>query len=588
VEDWDFGLTTRGREPKPALAAVRSAFSQIPFRVETSWPKISVVVCTHNGSQTLAECLREVLRVDYPNYELIVVDDGSTDNSKVIASQFACRLISTRNAGLSSARNTGLAAATGEIVAYLDDDAYPDPHWLKYLAEAFNSTSHCGIGGPNLVPPEDPAVAQCVGNAPGGPIHVLLTDTVAEHIPGCNMAFRKSSLTKIGGFDPLFHTAGDDVDLCWRLQEMGWTIGFSPAAVVWHHRRKSIRAFLKQQKGYGQAEAMLQRKWPGKFNVAGNAVWSGRLYGAGLLRALGVQSRVYHGAGGNALFQPLHLSVPSPLSFLRSMPDWSLIILFLVGLSALGGLWPKLFLALPLLALLVGLSAYQAATSAGQATRFGSVGFSPVRIFGLRLLTFLLCLLQPIARLWGRLSGTLLPGRSKSPPTLAFVAQQEVHFWSQGWHAPQQSLVSLESAIRAGGDGVVHGGAYDSWDLEVRGGLLGAVRLLMTVEEHGGGRQMFRYRLSPRSTGAARLVLLPLTGLAWAACLDGIWPVAVVLGAICAYLMVCSFLERSSVMAVVLEALEQEHCSHSVRTREVRGWAPIVRQSRFFTASLDR
>src|SRR2546422_6137391 len=87
---------------------------------------------------------------------------------------------STENRGLSCARNTGLQAATGEIVAYLDDDAYPDPHWLTYLAATFMRTTHAGVGGPNLAPAGDGPIAECIAHAPGGPVHVLLTDQEAE------------------------------------------------------------------------------------------------------------------------------------------------------------------------------------------------------------------------------------------------------------------------------------------------------------------------------------------------------------------------------------------------------------------------
>jgi len=99
-----------------------------------------------------------------------------------------------------------------------------------------------------------PSFAAYVAASPGGPTHVLLDDEVAEHIPGCNMAFRREALHAIGGFDPIFRAAGDDVDLCWRLQNKGYKIGFSPAAVVWHFRRNTVRDYLKQQRGYGKAE----------------------------------------------------------------------------------------------------------------------------------------------------------------------------------------------------------------------------------------------------------------------------------------------------------------------------------------------
>jgi hypothetical protein len=137
-----------------------------------------------------------------------------------------------------------MEAATGEIIAYTDDDTRADPQWLSYLAVVFMRTDHAGVGGPNIAPPGDGFVADAVTNAPGGPIHVLLSDREAEHIPGCNMAFRKVCLRELGGFDPQFRAAGDDVDVCWRLQARGWTLGFCPAAMVWHHRRTSVRLNL--------------------------------------------------------------------------------------------------------------------------------------------------------------------------------------------------------------------------------------------------------------------------------------------------------------------------------------------------------
>src|SRR4029077_10206630 len=142
---------------------------------------------------------------------------GSTDAVPEIAAQYDVRLISTRNQGLGRARNEGLAAAQGEIIVYIDDDAYPTPSWLRHLARAFMESDHACVGGPNFVPPEDGWVGQCVADSPGGPLPVLLTDEFAEHVPGCNMAFRRELLVDVGGFDALFRAAGDDVDVCWRI-----------------------------------------------------------------------------------------------------------------------------------------------------------------------------------------------------------------------------------------------------------------------------------------------------------------------------------------------------------------------------------
>src|SRR5439155_8266130 len=169
--------------------------------------------------------------------------------------------------------------------------------------------------------------------APGGPIHVLLTDREAEHVPGCNMAFRASALKAIGNFDPQFRVAGDDVDICWRLHEQGFTIGFNPAAVVWHHRRKSIRGYWRQQRSYGKAEALLERKWPSKYNSLGNVRWSGRVYGNGFALALARRAgRIYHGIWGMAPFQSIYQPAQGPLASLATMPEWYLAIAALAGL----------------------------------------------------------------------------------------------------------------------------------------------------------------------------------------------------------------------------------------------------------------
>jgi GT2 family glycosyltransferase len=254
IEDWDFGLTRRDRSPKHALRVVSQAYAETPFPVDTVWPKISVVVCSYNGSRTIGDCCEGLSQLDYPNYEVLIVDDGSSDDTAAIASAYGFQVISTENRGLSNARNTGLEAASGEIIAYIDDDARPGPHWLTYLAATFLNTDFVGVGGPNITPPEDGLIAECIGHSPGNPTHILLTDQVAEHIPGCNMAFRKTALQAVGGFDPQFRIAGDDVDICWKLQQRGWRLGFNPAAVVWHHRRSSVKAYWKQQLNYGKAE----------------------------------------------------------------------------------------------------------------------------------------------------------------------------------------------------------------------------------------------------------------------------------------------------------------------------------------------
>ncbi len=556
VEDWAFGLTRADRSPKPALEAVREAFAEVPFSANLPWPRISVVVCSYNGARTIRDCFDGLEQLAYPDYEVIVVDDGSTDSTAAIACQYDYRLIRTENRGLSNARNTGLKAATGEIVAYIDDDAYPDPHWLTYLAAWFLNTSHAAMGGPNLAPPGDGPIAECIARAPGGPVHVLLSDCEAEHIPGCNMAFRKDCLEAVGGFDPQFRTAGDDVDVCWRLQERGWTLGFSPAAMVWHHRRNSLRTYWKQQIGYGRAEAMLERKWPEKYNGPGHVRWAGRIYGSGLTRALRWRrARVYHGVWGLAPYQSLYEPAPSLLGSLPQMPEWHLAFALLMGLSALSFVWSPLTLLLPLLVGAALLPLAQAGLSAAHAS-FPDAPPRRAALLKRRLLTAALHLLQPLARLRGRLKEGLTPWRCRGASQPAPLWPVTTSTWSEHWQAPDRRLNSIATALQTEGGCVLRGGEHDRWDLEVRCGFLGAARLLMGVEDHGGG-QFVRLRLWPDVPAWGPVLTVGFAALALGAFHDHAWPAAAVLGLIALLLALRTLQQCTTAMATITRGLRR-------------------------------
>ncbi len=556
VENWGFGLTRADRAPKPALSAVRQAFAEVPFSPNLPWPRISVVVCTYNGARTIRDCFESLERLAYPDYEVIVVDDGSTDATAAIARQYHCRLIQTENRGLASARNTGLKEASGEIVAYIDDDAYPDPHWLTYLAATFLTTSHAAVGGPNLAPPGDGPIAECVARAPGGPVHVLLSDRQAEHIPGCNMAFRKARLEAIGGFDPQFRTAGDDVDVCWCLQERGWTLGFSAAAMVWHHRRNSVRTYWKQQIGYGRAEAMLERKWPKKYNGSGHARWAGRIYGNGLAHVLRWRrARVYHGIWGVAPYQSLYEPAPTLLGALPQMPEWYLLIVILAGMSTVSLVWSQLQLLLPLLVGVVLPSLALASLSAARASFNEAPPRSSARLKR-RLLTAALYLLQPLARLRGRLEYGLTPWRRRGAPGLV-SPWRTCALWSERWQDPDQRLHRIEMDLRAAGAGVRLGGDYDRWDLEVSGGPLASARLLMAVEDHGGGSQFVRFRWRPHGSRGGILLTALFAALTGGAVAAGAWVAGTILAAATLVVALCGVLECARAAALIARAVGQ-------------------------------
>ncbi len=551
VQDWSFGLTTRDRTPKPALQAVKNALAESPFSKQEIWPKISVVLCSFNGSPTIRDTLNGLLKLDYPSFEVIVVNDGSTDSTPKITSEYPFKLINTENRGLSNARNTGIEAATGEIIAFVDDDAYPDDHWLRFLALAFKDGTRVGVGGPNLPVPEDGWKSEAVANAPG-PNPVLLTDRVAEHIPGCNMAFKKDALKEIGEFDPAFRTAGDDVDLCWRIRESGGVIGYSSAAVVWHHRRNSFRKYWKQQDGYGKAESLLEKKWPEKYNEFGQLKWLGRIYGKGVSQDFSsMRERVFFGVWGTAPFQSLYQSSNSLWS-LTLAPEWYLATGFLALVFLLTLTWSVSIIPGALLSAGLATSISQALMNAHSVRTKPKSLLERIR---LHAAIFFLQLLQPLARLKGRLGSGLMPWNWRWTRTRPRFVPLTMKLWRDEWQDSKDTLKDLRSKLRYSATVVKSGGDYDRWDLEVREGRFGGCRLLLATQSYGAGRQLLRYRIIPRYSGVALAMSALFAVISVVAGLSGAWIPGIVSGSVGGILIARTTLETGFAADRLLDVL---------------------------------
>ncbi|MDB6119042.1 MAG: putative glycosyltransferase [Verrucomicrobiaceae bacterium] len=483
VSDWGFGLVTADRQPRIASEVV------IENEPPLAGPRISVVVCTRNGSATLRECLKALEYQSYGNYEVIVIDDGSTDEVPAIAQDFPdVRYQRQEHAGLSVARNLGAQLATGEIIAYTDDDCMADEDWLRYIARAFDDPQWVAAGGPNIPPQARNRIEAVVAAAPGGPSHVLLNDVDAEHLPGCNIAIRKASLDAIGGFQAPFMTAGDDVDVCWRLREAGGKLRFVPGAMVWHHRRFSVRAYLRQQSGYGKAEALLMKHHPRRFGALGGARWRGLIYGDATGSLPPTEGSIFHGPFGTGLFQVIYTSSNAFCWFdVFSGLSWIAVALVLA------------LVGLPVAALSVCcIAAYYAwrRMADGKAAKIQD-----------KALLWFLCLVQPVVREWARLKGMIRlgarPGIKAFRPNILPPRKPakrshkvlELAFWSEAgvgrddW-MHQFREVLMEEHLTARED--------DGWrwfDFE----LLGIVGLSCVTEYHGGQKQLTRVSLSRRS-----------------------------------------------------------------------------------------
>ncbi len=492
IEDWAFGLTTTERTKKDSFRVVRELYSVAPYFPLSRTPKVSVVVASYNGERTLKTCLDSLEKLNYPDYEVILVDDGSTDNSAQIAHlHSSIRYIHHENRGLSTARNTGIDAATGEIVAFTDSDCRADEDWLFYLVSDLLAGNFQGVGGHNFLPPEDSPVAATVMASPGGPAHVMLTDYEAEHIPGCNMAFYKWALDAIKGFDPIFRKAGDDVDVCWRLQQLGCKIGFSHAGFVWHYRRSTVKAYLKQQEGYGEAEALLAAKHPEYFNALGSSMWRGRIYTQAKFGLLLHQPIIYHGVFGSGFFQTLYSPRPSHAVMLLSSLEYHCLLT--VPLLLLSSHFP-LLLAPALTAL--GASFAVCLAAGVQA----DLALKKERLWS-RPLVAALFFLQPLIRGWARYKSQFNLQVKRRKRTKADRSYRnpdqldQICYWSKNGTERYAFLDKVIQEAEKDGWTCKLDTGWNAFDVEILGGHLTVLRLVTVVEELGNQKQFFRCRL---------------------------------------------------------------------------------------------
>ena len=251
------------------------------------------------------------------------------------------------------------------------------------------------------------------------------------------------------------------------------------------------------------------------------------------------------------------------------MPEWYLVIIALAALSALGVLWPPLLLALPILALATAALAFESALGAARGS-FRRAPRSSLNRYKLRSLTAFLYMLQPLARLSGRLRYGLAPWRRRSGPALALPISRTSSVWSESWQSSDERLRAVESALRCEGCTVLHGSAYDRWDLQVRGGLLGVARMRMAVEEHGGGKQFVRFHSWPKYSRLGLALIAFFAALSVGAALGGAWQASVALGALALVGAITVLQDCATAVGNLLQAIDRHSRGSEVEIRRER------------------
>jgi GT2 family glycosyltransferase len=237
-------------------------------------PFVSVVICTRDRPDQLETCLRCLSSQEYPSFEVVVVDNAPGDAVRdIVAAGYAgrpTRYVPERRPGLSWARNTGIAAASGEIIAFLDDDEEPDRHWLTGLACGFARGNDIGCVSGMVLPARLDTAAEQLFEQLGGHSQVrgFSAAIFSRHGPqsplyplppfgvGANMAFRREALASIGGFDVALGAgtptlAGEDTLALTLILLAGYRIAYEPAALMRHHHRGDLDSLGHQLRGYG-------------------------------------------------------------------------------------------------------------------------------------------------------------------------------------------------------------------------------------------------------------------------------------------------------------------------------------------------
>jgi GT2 family glycosyltransferase len=240
-------------------------------------PPATVVVATRERPDRLRTCLESLSRLNYPRYDVVVVDnDPETDaTANLIRSAFAdrgVRYVREDRRGLAAAHNCGIQAATGDLMAFTDDDVVVDPDWLAALAEGFQLTDRVAAVTGLIHPAELRTRAQVLLEQHGSfgkgflprvfdlhehrPADPLYPFTAGQFGSGANMAFDAEVLRSLGGFDPAMGVGtvargGDDLVALFSVVASGHRLVYQPAAVVQHHHHDDMAALGRQAFGYG-------------------------------------------------------------------------------------------------------------------------------------------------------------------------------------------------------------------------------------------------------------------------------------------------------------------------------------------------
>ncbi|MEG4632214.1 glycosyltransferase [Microcoleus sp. AR_TQ3_B6] len=234
-------------------------------------PSISVVICTRDRTDLLKGALEALLALDYPDREIIVIDNAPTNSSTAeLVARLPVRYVKEERPGLDWARNRGIAEARHEIIAFTDDDVRPDRGWLRGIASAFADPEIMAVSGLVAAAELETLAQQQFELIYGGMLQKLDRRKIngselsvqqllwaSDYGVGANMAFRRQVFAEVGNFDPALDVGtptrgGGDIEMFHRILAKGYSTFYEPSAFVWHLHRRSDKALSKQLEDNGR------------------------------------------------------------------------------------------------------------------------------------------------------------------------------------------------------------------------------------------------------------------------------------------------------------------------------------------------
>ena len=237
----------------------------ISLTAQDDTPLFSIVIPTYNRLPLLQRTLESVFRIDYPNIEIIVVNDGSPDGTdqylQTLAAQNKIVYLKQSNKGPAVGRNLGIMEANGELIAFLDDDCIPPADWLRRYGKIFREEKVAGCGGSSRTGSPATPYAEVNDEIVNFLKNALnkVPSIMTPFLTSNNAAYRTSALKKVGGFDEHFTLGAEERDLNFRLTQSGEKLMYDPTIVIDHYNDADFFGFIRHQFRQGKGSYLFYR-----------------------------------------------------------------------------------------------------------------------------------------------------------------------------------------------------------------------------------------------------------------------------------------------------------------------------------------